>query len=616
MKSYPFVATLLCSLIAGSPYVLAQAPAPPATPEPADTRPRLDAPDAPSKKVAPAADPLKNAEVEPARPAATGQMARNSQAELQLKLFTLLHIKAVDAERTISQLFLPDLTSLVADQRSNTRIVRGAIERLAEIEALLLRLDTPAPKNADPYGGPGVPAVPAGAIIQIPIRPGAVNYPREMGLPGAPGTDRSNTFDPRAVAPGKIAQAKNEGVEPLRRHYNELDARCTAIARQLRELDGQGRKQDRPLQRRKKLGSELHSAVSDAFQARQQLQRAELAAFHLRMRQTSESIELRERIADQIIKRRVEDLLNPNRRWTNTPKTVEPSKLGKNTPPPNPDALDGGTPSLAERVKADVAKREKTRTQFQGKWVLARTKNGSKPQTLVIQSNVLHFFDAGSKVARTATVRLDTPRDGDIVVQFGKGFPRSTTWMGFFEVASDQLTIRFNSLSLSGASSDVSMADEEDALWHWSGVYQRTTTDSVNASSDTEAVTPFAQALQSVLVILRGADSKQAHLARAYFDDEWTDDIARILACEGHEQLTVAQAWLWEESVFVITSTVINDDGKNMIGELLFKRQADGTWKLKLIDVEPADNTKRDIDRFRKEYPDATLMKIPPSFGE
>ena len=108
MKSYPFVATLLCSLIAGSPYVLAQAPAPPATPEPADTRPRLDAPDAPSKKVAPAADPLKNAEVEPARAAAIGQMARNSQPELLLKLFTLLHIKAVDAERTISQLFLPE----------------------------------------------------------------------------------------------------------------------------------------------------------------------------------------------------------------------------------------------------------------------------------------------------------------------------------------------------------------------------------------------------------------------------------------------------------------------------------------------------------------------------
>jgi len=270
---------------------------------------------------------------------------------------------------------------------------------------------------------------------------------------------------------------------------------------------------------------------------------------------------------------------------------------------------------LAERVEADVAKREKTRTQFQGKWVLARTKNGSKPQTLIIESNVLHFFDAGSKVVRTGTARLDTPREGHIVVQFGKGFPR-TTWMGFFEVASDQLTIRFDSLSLVGASSNVSMADEEDALWHWSGVYQRTTTDSVNASSDTEAVPPFAQVLQSVLAILHGADGEQARLARVYFADEWTDDIARILACEGHEQLTVAQAWLWEESVFAITSTVINDDGKNMIGELLFKRQTDGTWKLKLIDVEPADNTKCDIDRFRKEYHDATLMKISPSFGE
>ncbi|HJN08803.1 MAG TPA: hypothetical protein QF564_08925 [Pirellulaceae bacterium] len=53
-----------------------------------------------------------------------------------------------------------------------------------------------------------------------------------------------------------------------------------------------------------------------------------------------------------------------------------------------------------------------------------------------------------------------------------------------------------------------------------------------------------------------------------------------------------------------------------MIGELVFSRQADGTWKLALIDVEPADNAKRDMDRFRKDHPDAQRLQIPDHNGD
>ena len=604
MKSHLSVATLLCCLIAVAPQVFAQVPSPPVTPTPAETRPKSEPPVAPSKTVAPQAN-------------ASQQRARNPRAELQLKIFQLQHIKAADAEQTISQLFLPDLASLAADQRSNALIVRGDPERLAEIEALLMRLDAVPAKNAIPYGRQGVPGKPAIGAVQIPLRRGGANYPQRASADGTPATKGGNTFMSRAVAPGQIAQGEtnDEGVETLRRRFKKLDEQCMTIARQLREVEGQGRKQDQQPDRLKKLGSDLRSAVSDAFQARQQLQRAELAAFLRRMQQTSDSIELRDRIADEIITRRVEDLLNPNRQWDNRP-TVDPSRLGNNAAPRDSKVLTEGTTSLAGSVESDVAHREKTRTQIQGKWVLARTRNDPKPQTLTMESNALHLFDAGSKVVRTGTVRLNTPREGHIVVEFGKDrFPR-ITWMGSFEVSDDQFTVRFDSANVTGANADFSMATEEETLWHWSGVYRRATAEAVNPLSQDDTANPLAKALQPVLAILRGDDSEQARLARTYFDDEWTDDIARILACQGHEQLLIAQASSDDKTVFVITSAVKNNNGHNMIGELVFSRQADGTWKLALIDVEPADNAKRDMDRFRKDHPDAQPLQIPNHNGD
>ena len=80
--------------------------------------------------------------------------------------------------------------------------------------------------------------------------------------------------------------------------------------------------------------AELRRAVEDAFQARQRLQRAELAEFAERMQRTAQSIEFRDSIANQIIDRRVEDLLNPNRRWDGPLKhnqTAEPKGRRKQT---------------------------------------------------------------------------------------------------------------------------------------------------------------------------------------------------------------------------------------------------------------------------------------------
>lgn len=73
--------------------------------------------------------------------------------------------------------------------------------------------------------------------------------------------------------------------------------------------------------------AELRKVVRKTFLARQELQRAELAEFAARLKRIQQSIEMRDKIADKIIDRRVEELLAPNLKWNHnetggTQKTV------------------------------------------------------------------------------------------------------------------------------------------------------------------------------------------------------------------------------------------------------------------------------------------------------
>lgn len=61
--------------------------------------------------------------------------------------------------------------------------------------------------------------------------------------------------------------------------------------------------------------SELLTAVQRAFTLQQSLLRAELQEMQTRLEKTQQSLDMRESIADQIVNRRVEDLLNPQLEW-------------------------------------------------------------------------------------------------------------------------------------------------------------------------------------------------------------------------------------------------------------------------------------------------------------
>ncbi|MDB5336638.1 MAG: hypothetical protein JWN70_2257 [Planctomycetaceae bacterium] len=77
------------------------------------------------------------------------------------------------------------------------------------------------------------------------------------------------------------------------------------------------------------LKSKLQQIVTEAFALRQQLHQAELSEFHQRMAKVQQTIQTRETLRDKIIKRRVEDLLNPDWGWDKK----SDSKLDIQVPP-------------------------------------------------------------------------------------------------------------------------------------------------------------------------------------------------------------------------------------------------------------------------------------------
>lgn len=92
--------------------------------------------------------------------------------------------------------------------------------------------------------------------------------------------------------------------------------------------------------------AKVRDEVEKAFEARQQQQRAELAKLQQRFGRIQDLIESRERIKDQIIDRRVEELLNPDLKW-------EPTETLNRI-----DGIDGRvrSKSTGEEWPAEVAK--------------------------------------------------------------------------------------------------------------------------------------------------------------------------------------------------------------------------------------------------------------------
>ena len=103
----------------------------------------------------------------------------------------------------------------------------------------------------------------------------------------------------------------NRTIGNLRDAYAEHDIRARQQAATLQKLAESGDQHDA----QKLQHVELSKAVAEAFDARQNLQRAELDALEAKVAAMRRTLQARDRIKEQIIQRRVQELLNPALEW-------------------------------------------------------------------------------------------------------------------------------------------------------------------------------------------------------------------------------------------------------------------------------------------------------------
>lgn len=131
---------------------------------------------------------------------------------------------------------------------------------------------------------------------------------------------------PDKAASPSYAPSFRPAVPQLQTDYEAANKQAHDLAESLRQTPDAAKK------------AELRTAVQRAFTLRQSLLRAELQEMQARLEKTQQSLDMRDRSADQIVDRRVEDLLNPQLKWDDD-RPIE------STPPITSKAT---TPSMIE----------------------------------------------------------------------------------------------------------------------------------------------------------------------------------------------------------------------------------------------------------------------------
>jgi hypothetical protein len=124
-----------------------------------------------------------------------------------------------------------------------------------------------------------------------------------------------------------VAKLRQRVIAQLRKDYDAAEAEAQRLAEQLRQPGSTASK------------DELRKTVERAFTLRQSLLRAELSDMLDRLAKTQHSIDLRDRITDQIVTCRVEELLNPQLEWDESKsgrQPVAPSASSKESTPTQP----------------------------------------------------------------------------------------------------------------------------------------------------------------------------------------------------------------------------------------------------------------------------------------
>lgn len=231
----------------------------------------------------------------------------------------------------------------VADEATNSLFIRCDDERLQAIKDVVAKLDQPTATPSDDASGARITTIDA-ILTQMELN--LASLLRTVG----PKHPQVVELEARIrELKGLIGEDHETGDPALRIRPDHLESDLVGQAmkdaerraEQHRELEN-GDANAKQIAQSKNM---LRDAVDKAFEARQQHQRAELANLQQRHRRIEELIEARERIKDQIIDHRVEELLNPALRWD------ESSPRNADQPSPNTTAARAIRDKRRERLE-------------------------------------------------------------------------------------------------------------------------------------------------------------------------------------------------------------------------------------------------------------------------
>lgn len=276
-----------------------------------------------------------------------------------IKIAELKRAQATDVAATLKQIFRDAQITFVPDVRTNAVVVSAPDDQQQIINTLIDMLDQDLP----------------------------------AGTPGS--------RDPVTAMKSDTVRIN---ASQLKEQYEAQERKAGAIAKQL---------QDAPAPAAA-VKATLRKAVAEAFTLRQQLHQAELAAFQQRMAKIQQTIRTRDQLKEQIINRRIEDLLNPNLKW------------------------DGQATSKAPQTS--------TTTELEGDWSLESIKGGgviSHEQGVKVRVRGHQWITVrGDQEYSTAiTVNSDvSPKTIDMATELAGG-GRTRTEKGIFRLDGDTLII-------------------------------------------------------------------------------------------------------------------------------------------------------------------------------
>ena len=321
----------------------------------------------------------------------------------EIRIFALKNSQATSTTDLLLQLFTAKPFRADADELHNSVVVTGSAEELQAVEALLLKLDeTPRELSAKP----------------------------EQDGKSAVGEDPSKT--------------PQQQVAELRTDYETANRQARDLAESLRQTPDAAKK------------AELRTAVQRTFTLRQSLLRAELLEMQTRLLQTQHSLDMRERIADQIVDRRVKDLLNPQLEWEQT-LSGELENQSELKPPVQPGSSKAVDSSVVTELEG-----EWHRVAYIDKWQTER-----RPMNMTIRANqktVTHW--TGESVSRSVVVDASAKTIVFGAVKVKGGLPNQiVSEQGTYELTGDVLTIHSEYTCTDSASGTLISKGDHTNTW-------------------------------------------------------------------------------------------------------------------------------------------------------